>query len=72
VRSGRHYGLRWFELPAAFVTAVLVHLMEIGGMRSAFAEGGPGAERSQAMETATVAPAEPHPAERVARPGANL
>lgn len=38
VRSGRHYGLRWFELPAAFVIAVIVHLLELGGMRAAFAE----------------------------------
>jgi hypothetical protein len=38
VRAGRHYGLRWFELPAAFATAVAVHLLEIGGMVSAFAE----------------------------------
>jgi glycosyltransferase involved in cell wall biosynthesis len=38
VRSGRHYGLRWFELPAAFAMAVIVHLLELGGMRAAFAE----------------------------------
>ena len=38
VRSGRHYGLRWFELPAAFATAVFVHLLEIGGMVAAFSE----------------------------------
>ncbi|HVO26371.1 MAG TPA: glycosyltransferase family 2 protein [Candidatus Margulisiibacteriota bacterium] len=38
VRAGRHYGLRWFELPAAFATAVAVHLLEIGGMVAAFAE----------------------------------
>jgi hypothetical protein len=38
VRAGRHYGLRWFELPAAFATAVYVHLLEIGGMAAAFAE----------------------------------
>jgi Glycosyl transferase family 2 len=46
VRAGRYYGLRWFELPAAFATAVFVHLLEIGGMAAAFAEarsraGGP-------------------------------
>jgi hypothetical protein len=39
LRSGRYYGLRWFELPAAFVTAIFVHLLEIGGMRAALAEG---------------------------------
>jgi hypothetical protein len=38
VRAGRYYGLRWFELPAAFATAVYVHLLEIGGMAAAFAE----------------------------------
>jgi hypothetical protein len=38
VRAGAHFGLRWFELPAAFVLAVVVHLMEIGGMAAAFAE----------------------------------
>lgn len=38
VRAGRYYGLRWFELPAAFATAVYVHLLEIGGMVSAFTE----------------------------------
>ncbi len=39
VRAGRHYGLRWFELPAAFAIAAAVHLLEIGGMVAAFAEG---------------------------------
>jgi hypothetical protein len=39
LRAGRHYGLRWWELPAAFAVAVGVHLFEIGGMREAFAEG---------------------------------
>ena len=47
MRAGRHYGLRWFELPAAFAIAVVVHLLEIGGMprhsprlgRCGFAEG---------------------------------
>ena len=38
IRAGRYYGLRWFELPAAFAVAVVVHLLEIGGMRAAFAE----------------------------------
>lgn len=39
VRAGRFYGLRWFELPIAFAVAVFVHLLEIGGMREAVAEG---------------------------------
>jgi hypothetical protein len=38
IRSGRHYGLRWFEMPAAFATALFVHLLELGGMRAAIAE----------------------------------
>jgi len=36
LRAGRHYGLRWFEQPIAFALAVVVHLLEIGGMLSAF------------------------------------
>lgn len=39
VRAGRFYGLRWFELPIAFATAVYVHMFEIGGMLDAFHEG---------------------------------
>lgn len=39
VRAGRFYGVRWFELPAAFATALYVHALEIGGMRQALAEG---------------------------------
>jgi hypothetical protein len=46
VRAGRHYGLRWFELPAAFATALAVHLLEIGGMMAAFADARPGGSRS--------------------------
>jgi len=38
LRVGRYHGVRWYELPAAMATAVAVHLMEIDGMRSAFAE----------------------------------
>lgn len=38
LRAGRHFGLRWFELPAAFVLAVVVHLLEVGGMMAAFSE----------------------------------
>jgi hypothetical protein len=36
LRAGRHYGLRWFEQPVAFLVAIVVHLLEIGGMLSAF------------------------------------
>ena len=43
IRAGRYYGLRWFELPAAFAIAVVVHLLEIGGMLAAFAEDRPNA-----------------------------
>lgn len=35
-RAGHHYGLRWFEQPVAALLAVVVHLLEIGGMRQAF------------------------------------
>jgi glycosyl transferase family 2 len=45
LRAGPHYGLRWFELPAAFAAALLVHLLEIGGMVTAFAEVRPAAVR---------------------------
>jgi hypothetical protein len=53
LRVGRHYGLRWFEMPAAFVVAIVVHLLEIGGMRAAFADGRAGAA---AIETGGHAP----------------
>jgi hypothetical protein len=36
LRAGRYYGLRWFEQPMAFALAFAVHLLEIGGMLSAF------------------------------------
>jgi hypothetical protein len=36
LRAGRHYGLRWFEQPIAFALAFVVHLLEVGGMLSAF------------------------------------
>jgi|CXWL01.1.fsa_nt_gi hypothetical protein len=36
LRAGRHYGVRWFEQPLAFALAFVVHLLEIGGMLSAF------------------------------------
>ncbi len=32
---GRHYGVRWFELPLAWGLAVVVHLMEVPGMVAA-------------------------------------
>jgi hypothetical protein len=38
VRAGHHFGLRWYELPAAFAIAVAVHVLEIGGMMAAFTE----------------------------------
>jgi GT2 family glycosyltransferase len=38
VRAGHHFGLRWFELPAAFAIAVAVHVLEVGGMMAAFRE----------------------------------
>lgn len=38
LRAGRHFGLRWFEQPAAFAVAVAVHLLEVGGMLAAFRE----------------------------------
>ena len=39
LRAGRFYGLRRFELPIACAAAILVHLLEVGGMREALAEG---------------------------------
>jgi len=39
LRAGRHYGIRAHELPAALATAVWVHLLEVGGMAQAIAEG---------------------------------
>ncbi len=38
LRAGRHYGLRRREMPAAFAMAVVVHLLELGGMAQALAE----------------------------------
>lgn len=38
-RAGRFYGLRRFELPVAFAAVIFVHLLEVGGMRAALAEG---------------------------------
>ena len=43
LRCGRHYGVRWYELPAAFALSVVVHLMEIPGMLDAF-RGQPSAQ----------------------------
>jgi hypothetical protein len=45
-RVGRHYGVRWFEQPIAFATAIAVHLLEVGGMRGALADGRTGAPRT--------------------------
>jgi hypothetical protein len=53
VRAGRHFGVRWFELPAAFVLAVAVHLLEIGGMLAAFSEAR--AERVRAPDAPAAA-----------------
>lgn len=36
IRCARYYRVRWYELPAAFCLAIVVHLMEIPGMISAF------------------------------------
>jgi hypothetical protein len=36
IRCARHYRVQWYELPAALCLAVVVHLMEIPGMISAF------------------------------------
>jgi hypothetical protein len=36
IRCARHYRVQWYELPAALCLAVVVHLMEILGMISAF------------------------------------
>lgn len=36
VRCNRQYGVRWYELPVAFCLAIVVHVMEIPGMISAF------------------------------------
>jgi hypothetical protein len=38
VRAGHHYGIRTHELPAAFATAVWVHLLEVRGMAQAVVE----------------------------------
>lgn len=45
LRCARHYGVRWYELPLALALAVVVNLMEIPGMLSAFS-------RSELTETA--------------------
>jgi glycosyltransferase involved in cell wall biosynthesis len=36
LRAGRHYGLRWYEQPVVFALAIVVHVLEIAGMRQAF------------------------------------
>jgi hypothetical protein len=35
-RSARAYGIRWWELPATFGFAAMVHAVEVGGMWRAF------------------------------------
>ncbi len=45
LRCARHYGVRWYELPLALALAVVVNLMEIPGMLSAFS-------RSELTDTA--------------------
>lgn len=54
VRAGSHYGLRWFELPAAFATAFAVHMLEVRGMRAAFDEAR-SAERAAERSAARAA-----------------
>lgn len=39
-RCGPQYGVRWYELPAAMVTSVGLHLLEIPGMLQAYRGGG--------------------------------
>jgi hypothetical protein len=36
LRSARAYGIRWWQLPAALVLAVVVHALELPGMIRAF------------------------------------
>ncbi|MGH7824661.1 MAG: glycosyltransferase family A protein [Candidatus Binatia bacterium] len=36
IRCGRYYHVRWYELPIAFLLAVVVHAMEVPGMIRAF------------------------------------
>lgn len=38
VRAGSNYGVRWFEQPVAWALAVVVNLMEVGGMLRAFGD----------------------------------
>ncbi len=39
LRSARHYGVAWYEIPLALAAAVLVNLYEIPGMAVAFRSG---------------------------------
>jgi hypothetical protein len=39
-RCGRFYGVRWFQLPAAMLISIAVHLMEVPGMWRAYQGGG--------------------------------
>jgi hypothetical protein len=40
VRCGRFYGVRWFQLPAAMLLSIGVHLLEFPGMLRAYHGGG--------------------------------
>lgn len=41
-RCGPQYGVRWYELPAAMLTSVGLHLLEVPGMLQAYRGGGLG------------------------------
>lgn len=38
IKLGSHYGVRWYQLPLAWVTAVRAHLLEIPGLRLGMAD----------------------------------
>jgi hypothetical protein len=40
LRCGRYYDIRWFELPAAMLVSIAVHLREVPGMMRAYGRGG--------------------------------
>jgi len=39
LRSGRYYGISWYHQPLALALAVVVHVLEISGMRAALSGG---------------------------------
>jgi len=45
LRCGRTYGLRWYEVPAALLASIGLHLLEIPGMWRAYSGGGLGASQ---------------------------